>query len=217
MTRARRALVYGAGLLWIAAAVGGTAFIFVYESQPAAAAQVARVWPDAVGLARNQSGFSLVMAVHPKCSCTRASVAELNKLMLAWGGQVHAIALVTKPFEVTDLWSETDVTARLREIPGVAVVRDLGGAKAAAFGAHNSGQTLLYDSAGQLVFEGGITAFRGHEGPSIGGETLKQIVAGQPAPQRHTKVFGCSLEDKFCPLHGTSHEGHDHGNHDERV
>ena len=216
MTRAGRALVYGAGLLWIAAAVGGTAFIFFYESRPAAAAEVPQAWPDAAGLARNEHGFSLVIAVHPKCSCTRASVAELNKLMLAWDGQVHAIALVTKPFEVADLWSETDVTARLREIPNVTVVRDLGGAKSAAFGAQSSGQTLLYDAAGQLVFAGGITAFRGHEGPSLGGEALQQIVAGKAAPTRHTKVFGCSLDNEFCPLHGKSHEGHDHGHDDER-
>jgi hypothetical protein len=217
VSRAGRALVYGAGLLWVAAAVGGTAYIFLYESRPAPKAELAQMWPEQTGLARNANGFSLVMAVHPKCSCTRASVAELNKLMLAWGGRVHAIALVTKPFEVSDLWSETDVTARLRELPNVTVVRDLGGAKSAAFGAENSGQTLLYDAAGQLVFEGGITAFRGHEGPSIGGETLKQIVAGEAAPSRHTKVFGCSLQDKFCPMHGTSHEGHDHGDHDQHV
>lgn len=218
MTRASRvALVCGAGLLWIAAGVGGTAYIFVYESRPAAAAEVAQAWPAAAGLARNETGFSLVIAVHPKCSCTRASVAELNELMLAWGGQVQTIALVIQPFEVADPWSETSVTARLREIPHVTVVRDLGGASSAAFGARSSGQTLLYDAAGQLVFAGGITAFRGHEGPSIGGETLKQIVAGQPAPTRDTQVFGCSLKDKYCPLHGASHEGHDHGDDDGRI
>ena len=217
MTRAGRGFVYAAGLLWVAAAAGGTAYIFLYESRPAAVTQVAQAWPDAVGLARNDHGFSLVIAVHPKCSCTRASVAELNKLMLGWDGQVRAIALVTKPFEVADLWSETDVSARLREIPHVNVVRDPGGAKSAAFGARSSGQTLLYDADGALVFAGGITAFRGHEGPSLGGETLKQIVAGQVAPDRHTKVFGCSLENEVCPLGGGPHEGHDHGDDDERV
>jgi hypothetical protein len=216
MMRAGRALLYGAALLWIAAAAGGSIYMFVYESRPAPAAELAQVWPDSTGLARNANGFSLVMAVHPKCSCTRASVAELNKLMLGWGGSVHAIALVTKPFEVADLWSETDVTARLREIPNVLVVRDLGDAKADAFGAKSSGQTLLYDADGRLVFEGGITAFRGHEGPSVGGEALKQIVAGNTAPERKTKVFGCSLKDEFCPAHWTreGHERHDHGRDD---
>jgi hypothetical protein len=209
--RAGRALLYGAALLWIAAAVGGSIYMFVYESRPAARSAVAQVWPERLGLARNAGGFSLVMAVHPKCSCTRASVAELNKLMLGWGGRVHAVALVTKPFELPDLWSESDVTARLREIPNVEVVRDLGGAKSDAFGARSSGQTLLYDAEGRLVFEGGITAFRGHEGPSVGGEALKQIVAGAAVASRHSKVFGCSLKDKFCPARGTSGKEHDHG------
>ena len=214
--RAGRALLYGTALLWIAAAAGGSLYMFVYESRPAQRSAVAEMWPEQSGLERNAGGFSLVMAVHPKCPCTRASIAELNKLMLGFGGRVRAIALVTKPFELPDLWSETDVTARLREIPNVTVVRDLGGAKSAVFGAHSSGQTLLYDAAGQLVFAGGITAFRGHEGPSLGGETMKQIVAGEAPPTRHTQVLGCSIEDKFCPLHGTTHEGHDHGHDDGR-
>ena len=214
--RAGRALVYGAALLWVAAAAGGSLYMFVYESRPAPPSAVAQVWPEQIGLARHADGFSLVMAVHPKCSCTRASVAELNKLMLGWGNRVHAVALVTKPFELPDLWSESDVTARLREIPNVEVVRDLGGAKSDAFGARTSGQTLLYDRAGQLVFQGGITAFRGHEGPSVGREALKQIVAGTAAATRLSKVFGCSLKDKFCPARGASGEEHDHaddGNH----
>lgn len=215
--RAGRALLYAAALLWIAAAGAGSIYMFVYASRPAERAAVAQTWPEQSGLARNAHGFSLVMAVHPKCSCTRASVAELNKLMLSFGGRVRAIALVTKPFELPDLWSESDVTARLREIPNVRVVRDLGGAKADAFGAKSSGHTLLYDAAGRLVFEGGITAFRGHEGPSVGGEALRQLVAGAAAGGRHTKVFGCSLKDEFCPLHGTSGEEHDHGHDDNDV
>jgi hypothetical protein len=215
--RAGRALLYGAALLWIAAAAGGSLYMFVYESRPAPRSAVAEMWPEQSGLERNAGGFSLVMAVHPKCPCTRASVAELNTLMLGFGGRVRAIALVTKPFELPDLWSESDITARLREIPNVEVVRDLGGAKSDAFGARSSGQTLLYDADGRLVFEGGITAFRGHEGPSVGGEALERIVAGTAAATDRTKVFGCSLKDEFCPLHGTAGEEHDHGDHRDDV
>src|SRR5262249_51522535 len=104
--RAGRAFVYGAALLWIAAAARGSLYRFVYESRPGPRAAAAEAWPEQTGLERNAHGFSLVMAVHPKCSCTRASVAELNKLMLRFGPRVRAIALVTKPFELPDLWSE---------------------------------------------------------------------------------------------------------------
>jgi hypothetical protein len=209
--RGARTLILSAAPLWIAAAVGGTAYIFRYESRPAPPAPVAGVWPGDSGLARNRDGFQLVMAVHPRCPCTRASVNELNKLMLAWHGRVRAIALVTKPFELPDLWSETDLTARLRQIPQLEVLHDFGGEKASAFGAVSSGQTLLYDGSGRLVFEGGLTAFRGHEGPSVGVAVLKQLVAGQRAAAGRSKVFGCSLTENFCPMRGTSSEGHDHG------
>jgi hypothetical protein len=214
--RGARTLVLCAALLWVGAAVGGIVYIFHYESRPAPRSEVARVWPEDSGLARHRDGFQLVMTVHPRCPCTRASVSELNKLMLAWGGRVQAIALVSKPFELPDLWSETDITARLRQIPHVQVLHDLGGQKASAFGAVSSGQTLLYDGSGRLVFDGGLTAFRGHEGPSVGGALLKQLVAGRSAAASSSKVFGCSLKEKFCPMQGTSSEGHDHGD-SERV
>ena len=176
--RTGRALLYGAALLWIAPPRAARSTCSSNESRPAARSAVAQVWPERLGLERNAGGFSLVMAVHPKCPCTRASVAELNKLMLGWGRRVHAIALVTKPFELPDLWSESDVTARLREIPNVEVVRDFGGAKADAFGAEQLRADAALRRRGRLVLEGGITALRGHEGPSIGGEALKQLVAG---------------------------------------
>ena len=65
---------------------------------------------------------------------------------------------MTKLFEFPDLWSESDVTARLREIPDVAAGRARR-RETRRVRRHSSGQTLLYDSAGQLVFAGGITAF----------------------------------------------------------
>lgn len=210
MQGARR-LLLGAAVLWLGAAAGGAVCIFAYASRPAPRSEVAQIWPEQLGLARHADGFSLVIAVHPRCPCTRASVSELNKLMLAWNGRVQTIALVAKPFELPDLWSESDVTARLREIPHLQVVRDLGGQKARAFGATSSGHTLLYDRSGRLVFDGGLTAFRGHEGPSVGTAMLKELVAGGSVASAHSKVFGCSLKDEFCPIGGTSHEGHDHG------
>ena len=54
------------------------------------------------------------------------------------------------------------------EIPGVEVVSDEDDAQSAAFGAAVSGQTLLYDREGRLIFSGGITAARGHAGDNAG-------------------------------------------------
>ena len=49
-------------------------------------------------------------------------------------------------------------------MPGVRVFEDPEATTARLFGARVSGQVLLYDAGGKLLFNGGITAFRGHPG-----------------------------------------------------
>ena len=58
-----------------------------------------------------------------------------------------------------------------------------------------SGQTMLYDPAGQPVFMGGLTNARGKEGYSAGTDSVILRVSGNPAAPAHTPVFGCSLKD----------------------
>ena len=72
-------------------------------------------------------------------------------------------------------------------------VRDDGGAEARAFGVETSGQTLLYDAAGKLRFNGGITGSRGHAGDNAGRKALVALI-GETAPDRNgASVFGCPL------------------------
>ena len=59
-----------------------------------------------------------------------------------------------------------------------------------------SGQTLLYDTKGHLVFSGGITGGRGHEGDNTGRESIekylqtgKTIVSHKKAWERQTRVY----------------------------
>jgi hypothetical protein len=185
-------------LFWAVGSVGGYAYIFRYSSSPAVLDEPAKLWPTKTGLERHAGSFDLVIAIHPQCPCTRASVAELNKLMQRWGGKVHAQALVYKPFQFSDLWADSDVTQRLAEVPNTTVHRDLDGSQAAGFGLSVSGQVLLYDPQGKLCFDGGLTAFRGHEGDSVGQEELLALVAGRAHGTQVSKVFGCSLKDKVC-------------------
>jgi hypothetical protein len=72
---------------------------------------------------------------------------------------------------------------------------DEGGAEARRFGAATSGQALLYDAAGRLVFSGGITPARGHSGDSAGRDAIIRWVERGTAPQKSAFVFGCSLHD----------------------
>jgi hypothetical protein len=78
-------------------------------------------------------------------------------------------------------------------LPNVTVLRDDDGVEAARFGAVTSGQTLLYDANGELIFSGGITGARGHAGDNAGRRALIALLEHKEPFHRLTSVFGCSL------------------------
>jgi hypothetical protein len=62
------------------------------------------------------------------------------------------------------------------------------------FGVQTSGHLLIYDSAGRLQYEGGITPARGHVGTSVGHDAVRTLIAGESnAAPSHCAVFGCAL------------------------
>ena len=73
------------------------------------------------------------------------------------------------------------------------MVIDKGGTEARRFRVAGSGTTLLYAPTGQLLFSGGVTASRGHEGASVGSEAITRWVLRGSAPTVHAPVFGCAL------------------------
>jgi hypothetical protein len=77
----------------------------------------------------------------------------------------------------------------------VRAICDEGGIEARRFHAQTSGQTMLFDSAGHLLFSGGITGARGHAGDNVGQSAVVSLLKGGIATQHRTLVFGCSLRD----------------------
>jgi hypothetical protein len=149
-------------------------------------------WPAGVALARTDGRPVMVVALHPECPCSRATVSELERLLAGRAGEVDVHVLFVRPQGLardpvlSSLWS------RVVKIPGVTARVDDGGSIAAAFHALTSGQVLLYDGSGALRFSGGITASRGHEGDSAGREAVAAALDGRPAAAG-ALVFGCSL------------------------
>lgn len=72
---------------------------------------------------------------------------------------------------------------------------DKGGIKAARFGAVVSGQSMLFDRDGQLLFNGGITIARGHTGESPGRVAIVSLVTTGKSARNAAPVFGCTLQD----------------------
>jgi hypothetical protein len=136
---------------------------------------------------------TLLMFIHPRCPCTRASLGELEQLLHDCRGRLAAQVFVYRPQSAAPGWEQTDVYRTAASIPGVELRIDHDGAERDRFGARVSGETLLYDAAGRLRFHGGITAGRGHRGDNAGRDALEACVLSGAASKASAPVFGCTL------------------------
>ena len=179
--------------LWLAVVLTGMTVLARYEGTPGATGEAPQDWPAATRVARGSGRHTIVMLAHPRCPCTRASLAELARLMTGAPREVDVRVLFVKPAGTEDGWEKTDLWRRAAAIPGVTVASDPDGREAARFGATVSGQVVAYDAAGRLVFRGGITGGRGHEGDNVGRTRLASLLKTGEADARQSPVFGCAL------------------------
>jgi hypothetical protein len=188
--------------LWSAAVIGGMGAMVRYQMTPASIAPPAPPqWPANARITRATDRPTLVMALHPACPCSRASISELSALLARVPQQRLAVrVLVVHPSGAPAEWDDSDLVRSARAVPGVTVSIDDGGADVAAFGATTSGQVALYDAQGRALFSGGITDGRGHEGDNPGLDAVlaalgepNAIPAQNPPAMHTTPVFGCPL------------------------
>ena len=183
------------GLGWAGTAVWGGYALLKYESSPGKVGEVTSTWPadSKVHLADDRP--TLIMAAHPQCPCTRASMEELAQLMAHVQGKVQAYVLFYSPRDSGADWEKTDLRRTAAQIPGVTVLSDVDGAEAQRLGAETSGHTFLFDSSGRLLFNGGITASRGHSGDNAGESAIVSLINDHVGKRSQTFVFGCSLKN----------------------
>src|SRR5207248_1430213 len=67
--------------LWLLFVAGGMFALEKYKSSPGAQAVAPSEWPADSMLGRVPGTATLVMMSHPRCPCTRASLAELDTLL----------------------------------------------------------------------------------------------------------------------------------------
>jgi len=164
-----------------------------YSVTPGYAAIPQVNWPANAPIQMGNGRATLVMFAHPNCPCSRASIGELAIIMARSQGALDAHVFFYIPDMEPSSWAKKDLWNNARRIPGVQVAEDRQGAYARLFGAFTSGQTFLYSSTGQLVFNGGITASRGHSGDNNGREAIVAYLHAGTVEQKVTSVFGCSL------------------------
>jgi hypothetical protein len=188
----KRLLVFGCAV-WLLAVAGGMRFVWGYEISPGQSGAPPTDWPAASKLTKAAGFPTLVLFIHPHCPCSRATIGELALLMARSQGLVKATVAFVRPEAFTDEWEKTDLWASATSIPGVVTVVDINGAEASLFGSNTSGQTVLYNADGRLIFSGGITGSRGHSGDNDGRTAVLSWLRTRTAEKTRTAVFGCPL------------------------
>jgi hypothetical protein len=184
-----------AAALWAGTVAAAFEAIRRFETTPGEAAAAPRLWPAASRVARTNGSWSLVMLIHPHCSCSRASVKELEAILEQAPRSLQTSVLVYRPADAKRGWEQTDVYDAAKRLHRTRVVIDRDGAEAAAFGGFTSGQTFLYDERGRLRFAGGVTSLRGHAGLNSGRADVIRIASKRSGSGSHP-VFGCAISTK---------------------
>ena len=179
--------------VWLATAVSGLRVVWAYDNTPGVVARAPQRWPAVSALTRTMGEPALVVFAHPQCPCTRASLGELGEVLARVRRPLKTFVVFLKPASFEAGWEKTGLWAAAAQLPGAVAVRDDGGAEARAFGVETSGQVLLYDAAGKLRFNGGITGSRGHAGDNPGRTALVALIGETAAARNGASVFGCPL------------------------
>ena len=194
-TTRSRPIFFLSVIVWLSIVGTGLSLLWGYENKPGMAAATPHQWPVNSQIQLATDHATLVMLAHPRCPCTRASIGELGSIMAHCQGRLTAYVLFLKPEGFVDDWEKTDLWQSASSIPGVKAIMDRDGREARLFHAATSGQTVLYDPQGRLLFSGGITSSRGHFGDNAGQSAIVALVNAQVPDQTETFVFGCPLFD----------------------
>lgn len=178
---------------WGCAVAAGGWLLMAYASSPGRAAAAPAGWPADSSVPPSADRLTLLVFAHPECPCTRATLDELEWLVSRCRTRLAVHVLFVPTGLAGKELAELPLVRRAESLAGVQVRPDPEAAEARRFGAATSGQVLLYDPGGQLLFRGGLTPARGHAGDCLGREAVYRLARGEPAAATSAPVFGCPL------------------------
>lgn len=182
-------------IIWGSTLIAGYCFLVDYHLTPGdQSSNSPTQWPSR-SLELKSDAPTLVVAVHPQCWCTRASLVEIQRILTLYKKNLHVYALVYSPkeHEQDPSWGNSFTMNALNNLSNVTIIQDIEGAQAQVFHLLTSGHTQLYNPSGQLLFSGGVTESRGHEGKNRSTDKILTLLHGEASTLQESPVFGCPL------------------------
>ena len=179
--------------VWILMLLGGISLLTWYSNKAGATGNPPESLSATVPVTDRTKPYQLLMFVHPRCSCTHASIRELKRLLTHCSESVSCTFFSFLPSGETEEWAQSGILKSINDLPDVKVLDDINGEWATAFGVRTSGHILLYDSEQKLRFSGGITISRGHEGTSRANSILAGLITDRVQSSHSYPTFGCPI------------------------
>lgn len=175
--------------IWFLAVAAGMAWFTDYKSKPGHQP----LSLEGLNLGSNGGTLpKLVVILHPKCPCSKASLAEIERLLARNPNSLSATALFFSPMSKNQEWVRTDLWDQASLVPGLNI-GTIGDDELKKLGHVTSGQVFLYGIEGNMVFSGGVTVGRGHEGDNTGIASIESYIRQGNATTPTSPVFGCIL------------------------
>ncbi|WP_417745452.1 hypothetical protein [Rosistilla oblonga] len=164
-------------------------------------------WPSDTSLPRDAQAPTLVLFLHPMCSCSEATVEELNRIVATASNHHNSAApktliVASMPADKISQWSDSRLIRQAAQLPNSTLLPDLDGIECDRFGVNTSGTVMLFDTSGHRLFCGGVTIARGQAGESLGGDSLTKLLSNVDlasnapdgrTPRLASPAFGCKL------------------------
>lgn len=179
--------------VWVLACASVMCLLWSYANAGGAVGGLRAGWTVPAALERPDDRSMLVVFAHPKCPCTRATMAAIERLQRDAPGAFATRVVFYEPLDADPSWRRTALWARAERLVDAKAIPDPGGVMTSDAGAVVSGCTALFDLDGEPVFWGGVTPSRGHEGESVGLSALRSLLRGEGSAVRGASVFGCEI------------------------
>ena len=147
---------------------------------------------QAIARSKSLNSKTLILFYHPHCVCTRATVHNLQSVTAATNKHLNSIAIAYQPVISDPRWIHSSTSRDLKKA-GFRVFADLDGKCCRELGVYTSGHVLVYDEQGKLVFNGGVTQSRGHEGSCNACDDLVKSIENADENIFVWPVFGCAI------------------------
>ena len=186
----------------------GMSSLLEFSWQPGEEGTPPKEWPAEL-TSPVLDGQPLVMVfLHPKCPCSRATLDELSIAMNRVTARAQFIAVFEQPDQADKRWIETDIWNRAASITGLTRIIDIDSRLVKTFRVKTSGDTVVYSAEGKLLFHGGLTLGRDHRGENPGRVFVESLASDGTLLPCTSPVFGCPLCASTSP--GDSHVKDNH-------